>query len=407
MVNVYGDDPSQPGVFRLKNSTPILNAVFTADAVTFVDTMVDNSVQPDWATNRLLYAGDGGNGQPYEHLPPASCTMIATAQNRNFLAGVDQDKSAVWVSNEAVPGEGVSYFDGIVFRVTGEVTGIVGRDRNVVVFTDSSIWTVTGEFPDNAGGSFQIPTPFRLPHATGAIANSPLIVSSIGIFYQSKKGLRLLGWDWSDVFIGGDVEDTLSTSAITAGLEVPTLCQVRLYTAAGNTLVWDTEFKTWMTFTGQAASSACTWKDVPCYVGTDGVVWRETPGAYADGASFIPSTLEFSIMSPAGLRGYFCLFALQLLGRVLGACTLNAILKYNSSAAVVTQYTYALADIGDGVLRPEIRPKKRQAASWQLTLSDASLSGPTAGFSLQSITADLGIEGGLGRTQATQRMTKV
>lgn len=425
MINVYGNDPTQPTVYRLINSAPAQNSLTTnPPQVTVLDSLSRLATNPDWATRALLYTGDGSNGNPVEHIPPPSCTIMWTAQNRVFVAGIDQDPSAVWFSNEVTPKEGASYFDGFRFRVVGAVTAGAGRDRNVVVFTIDSIWTVTGEFPDNAFGSFQIPTPFRLPHQIGAIDSNAVVVSSVGIFFQSLKGLHILGWDWSVQYIGSDVEDTLGLDALTSGIEVPELHQVRLYTARGNTLVWDTMFSLWTTFDGQPARAACNWQNVPCYIGSDGVVHQETPGAYGDDGGFIQSTLAFAIIAPADLRGYFCLFALQLLGETRGPHVLNATLGYNSQSFPTTQYefpvtgtdiyggvTYGVGIYGgsdDGVLKLEVRPKKRQAAAYQLTLWDSLLtSGPSAGFTLQAIVASIGVEPGLGRTQAAQRMTKL
>lgn len=414
MLNLYRNDPAQASVYRLVNSAPVANDP-TVNYVAILDTLADLTINADWATRALLYNGDGGaSGNPVEleHLPPPSHTISWTAQNRLFLAGVDQDPSAVWFSNEVTPTAGISFFDGFLFRIVGTVVAGVGRDRNVVVFTDESIWTVTGEFPDATGGSTAIPTPFKLPHQLGAINTASIVVSSIGIFFQSKKGLHILGWDWSVTYIGGDVEDTLGTTSITAGVEVPSLHQVRLYTSAGITLVWDTLFNLWTTFDGQAALAACNWRDVPCYIGADGVVHQEAAGTYGDDGSFITSTLQFAIMSPADLRGYFCLFALQLLGRVLGAINLNASLGYNSQNVATTTYQRAIAtptEDADTVLHPEIRPKKRQAAAYQLTVWDSplGLSVASQGFTLEAITARIGVLPGLGRTRPTQRMGQV
>ena len=429
-INVYRDDPTQPSVYRLVNAVPIPNNT-GADAVTVLDSLNDlavNPTQPDWSSRALLYNGDGGasgDQVEVEHVAPPACTIAATAQNRVFLAGIDQDPSAVWFSNQATPGVGVSYFDGFVFRVAGNVTAMAGRDRNVVVFTDApAIWTVTGEFPDATGGSNQIPTPFKLPHQLGAVSPASIVVSSIGIFFQSTKGIHLLDWGWGAKYIGADIEDTLGTATITGGLEVPGLHQVRLYTSAGNTLVWDTVFNLWTSFSGQPALDACNWLGQPCYVRSAGDVWVETPGSYGDNGAWVQSLIQLAIHSPAGLRGYFCLFAIQLLGEVIGACHLNATLGYNSQDFATTQYGYDLTgqthwgdgNWGDGVwggpldnvLKVEIRPKKRQAGSYQLTVWDSALdSTQTAGFTLQAMIASIGVEGGLTRTGNTGRMTKV
>jgi len=428
-INVYRDDPTQPSVFRLVNALPVPNNT-GADTVTVLDSLNDlavNPTLPDWSTRALLYNGDGGASADQvalEHVPPPACTIAWTAQNRIFLAGIDQDPSAVWFSNQANPKEGISFFDGFLFRVQGTVTAGVGRDRNSVVFTsEPAIWTATGEFPDATGGGAQIPTPFKLPHQLGAVAPQSIVTTSIGIFFQSTKGIHLLDWGWGATYIGKDAEDVLGTAAIVGGLEVPSLHQVRLYTSAGVTLVWDTVFNLWTSFDGQPATSACNWLGQPCYARADGSVWYETPGVYGDNGAWIQSLIGLAIHSPAGLRGYFCLFALQLLGEVKGAHTLNASLGYDGQDFVTTQYSFAVTgqthwgdgNWGDGVwggavdnvLKPEIRPKKRQSSSYQLQIWDASLSsGATQGFTLQAVVAAIGVERNLGRVPNSGRMTK-
>ena len=425
-INLYRDDPQQPTVFKQVNKVAVPNDT-TVDYITILDDLADLASSAigaaDWSARTSLYAGDGSNGQPYEHLPPPSCTIMWTAQSRIFVAGVDQDPTAIWVSNEVVPGEGVSYFDALKFRISTPPTAGVGRDRNVVVYTEENIWTVTGEFPDDAGGSFPIPTPFKLPHAVGAINPNAIVVTSLGIFFQSKKGLYILGWDWSANYIGANIEDSLAGQTIAAGLEVPSLNQVRLYTLGGTTCVWDTLFSAWTTFSGQPARSACNWLDQPVYIDANGWGWVETPGIYGDNGAFIPSTAEFSFIAPAGIRGYHSLGAIQLLGEIKGPHQIHASLAYSSQNFPTTSYNFPQAgssiygDVtygtgiyggaGDNVLKLEIKPVKRQSASFKLKLWDSLLtSGASQGFTLQGFTASVGIEGGLARVQASQRMTK-
>jgi hypothetical protein len=425
-INVYRDDPTQPSVFRLVNAAILPNNLY-ANTVTLVDNLADLVVGNDWPTRPLLYNGDGGasgDQVEIEHIPPPSCTIAATAQGRVFLAGIDQDPSAVWVSNAYNPTYGLSYSDAITLRIIGNITAIAGRDRNLVIFTETTIWTVTGEFPDATGGSYQVPTAFKLPHPVGAINPNSLVTTSIGIFFQSDKGIHLLDWGWGVTYIGADVEDTLATATITGGLEAPELHQVRLYTSGGDTLAWDTVFNLWTSFDTQPALAAVNWSGVPCWADVNGAVWVETPGAYGDNGAWVQSTVGLAIIAPAGLRGYFCLFELQLLGQVLGAHHLNATLAYNSQNFITTQYGFdntgqilwGAGNWGDGswggatdnVLKVEIRPKKRQAGSYQLTVWDSSLSsGPSAGFTLQAVVASIGVEGGLTRVGNTGRMSKV
>ena len=431
-INLYRNDPAQANLYRLVNEIAAAN-VRTADSITIVDILTELSVSADWATRALLYNGDGGASGAtveLEHLAPPSHTIVTTAQNRNFLAGIDQDASAVLFSNEFAPDDlfgqtGVTYFDGNRFRIRGTVTAVVGRDRNVVAFTADKIWVVTGEYPDATGGSFPIPTPFELPHELGAIDPSALVTTSLGVFFMSKKGLHILGWDWSVTYIGGNVEDILGAYTIVGGLEVPALHQVRLYTSHGDVLVWDTVFNCWSSFTGlPIAAAACNWQDQPAHVDATGAIWQERAGTFGDNGAWIQSLLQFAIHAPAAIRGQFNLRALQMIGQVKGSHVLNASLGYNSQAFATTQYnspqsgssvygdvTYGVGiygGSGDGVLKLEIRPKKRQAAAYQLTLWDSLLSsGVSEGFTLEGITAMVEIQPGLARTQASQRMTKL
>jgi hypothetical protein len=380
------------------------------DAVTILDDLADlNSGLADWTTRTLLYAGNGLAGNPYEHLPPPSCTLMAKAQSRVFLAGVDQDPTAVWVSNEVVLGEGVSYFDGLRFRVGSPPTAVVGRDRNVVVFTEDRIWTVTGEFPDNAGGSFPIPTAFELPHEVGAIDPNAIVVTSLGIYFQSKKGLHILGWDWSVNYIGrpgGGLAGHVAHHGGARGAVAPAgapLHRGRDHARVGHALQRVDDV-----FAGQPALSACNWQDKPVYVTAGGWGWQSRRQART--GTTVPSWTRTSNSRSSRPRGCAATTAWRpssSWARSRDPTQLHASLAYNGAPTVATSYSAINEALpgDDGVLKWELRPKKRQCSSWQLSISDAQLTvGTTEGFSLQAIVASVGIEGGLDRLRAALRM---
>lgn len=415
-IEIWRNSVAEDAVYRLVTSTPALANDPGADSVTFWDKLSD----VDQASREKLPYGTGGE---LENIAPPPCTIATQIRNRVYLAGLDADPSAIQFSKEWSPANGVSYSDFLQMRVTGEVTAVAQLDVNTVIFTDKDIWLASGALPDATGGTNPIPIPDRLPHAVGALSQDSVVVTSIGIFFQSRKGIFLLDRGNGCTYVGAGIEDTAAGLTVTGGLEVPTLNQIRLYTAEGTTLVYETTFKTWTTLTGQATAAAGVWGGVPTFVDTTGVVKQETPGAYADDGAFISSRATFAFASFAGIRGYQRLKALQVLGQYRGPHQLNATLTYDQRLTPSTTYAYTfdfspvygtgLYGTGiygggeDGPEIAEIRLQIEKCSSVQLDLWDTALDGtPTGGFTLTAFTAKVGVEPGLGRIGPSARMIK-
>lgn len=417
-IEVWRNSVAEPAVYRLVTSTPALANDPGVDSVTFWDKLSD----VDQASREKLPFGTGGE---LENIAPPPCTIATQIRNRVYFAGLDTDPSAVLFSKEWTPTNGVAYSDFFQMRVTGEVTAVAQLDANTVIFTASDIWLASGDLPDATGGTNPIPIPQRMPHSVGAMSQDSIVVTSIGIFFQSAKGIFLLDRGGGCTYVGAAIEDTAAVLTVVGGIEVPTLNQVRLYTAEGTTLVYETTFKTWTTFTGQSAASGCVWGGVATTVDVGGTVSQETPGAYGDNGSFVSSRATFAFASFAGIRGYVRLKALQVQGRYRGPHQLNASLAYDQRLTPSTQYGYVfdfspvygtgLYGTGiygggeDGPEIAEIRPQIEKCSSVQLDIWDTALGDDntaTGGFTLTAFTAKVGTEPGLGRVGPTARMIK-
>ena len=141
----------------------------------------------------------------------AGCsTDLIRHQNKLISAGTDDEAYISSVIREGVaPGFPIGYFNTI--RLSGDpgkITAIESNLDNLLVFTNNDGYYVAGAGPDILGqGRFSDPRLFA--SGQGALAGAAHTDSPLGVFYQSERGIHIIGRDMSIAYVGAAVEDTV------------------------------------------------------------------------------------------------------------------------------------------------------------------------------------------------------
>lgn len=257
----------------------------TTSTVPTYSTYADSTTDASLASNELL-RGDGNlpatNGSAQDRRPPPGLKHLVSYNG--CLVGAEG--STLWYSGQAVGGEGVWFSPLFQLPLPSKVTAMATQDGTLYAFTRDAIYAITGEAPSDNGASGGLGTPRRLSVDVGA-AQSPTCVTSLGIFFVSRRGIEVLTRSQSVEWIGERVQNTLASYPYVLSITFdPTSSCVLVECAAsvssglvaeesgGRTLVYDTRTNAWSVdrrtnYTGTAdapAQDACTlW---------DGSAWR-------------------------------------------------------------------------------------------------------------------------------------
>lgn len=171
-------------IFYLVNPSPTTPATVRGNG-SIVDTALDATIR----VNEVLYTQGSQGGLsgllPNDEPPPAR--FLWAGNNRLFMGGLE-DPSAVQWSKLVFPGEPVQFSASTAFQahVDGDVTAIGELDGTWYVFTRDSVWTITGDGPDDTGsGTFTDPR--RLPSDVGCISQRSMLSTARGLFFQATN----------------------------------------------------------------------------------------------------------------------------------------------------------------------------------------------------------------------------
>ncbi len=372
-------------------------------SITYVDLMSDTNA----ATQEFVYT-DGGVVP--NQMPPPS-TFMTVCNGRLWLGG-QLERCVVTASKLLVEGEPSQFgdsegdFEFDVF-LPEKCTGLASLDGTVVAFARESIYLVNGDGPDDQGnGSFNPPQ--KLPTDTGCIDWRSILETSIGVFYQSKRGFFLLPRGFNTpLFIGAGVESTLVQRPICQGaalVSIPATAPgflgeitARFVMAADETLgaatvtlVFDLRTMGWsVDLSGLGLSGpAGVWNDrftQPSNTPTQ--LWNETVGIYGDNSAFfVNTTLATGDVRPFGVAGYGGFESVVLVGEYAGNSNVLIAVSVDGVAADTYTFVVTSADAPDGSVYLDVTPKIRMGSAISVSIQDTdSGSGATQGFIPQAL----------------------
>ena len=273
--------------------------------------------------------------------PPAPYIMI-TYKNRLLIVPKD-NRLVFWYSKEIISGYPVEFTDSFIWQITelgGNITALAALDEKLIIFKNNQIFYMLGEGPAPNGTNNDFTSAQLISSDVGCTDKNSIVNTGDGLFFQSQKGIYLLNRSLLPEYIGAPVE-TYGTQEIISTQILLQQNQVRFSLVSGLVLCYDTFQKQWSVFQGTGDSltevDSEVISDLYCSINTDGVVKKETIGAYSDyrtvagvqTQTYIPISFDTSWISLSSIEGYQRIYELILLGNYVTNHTMTVDVYYD------------------------------------------------------------------------------
>jgi hypothetical protein len=275
--------------------------------LTFTDLLSDAAI----AANELLYTIGG----VLENLPPEPCTTGTLYKGRIVINSTDKT-GVSYYTKLAQPGEAPAFNPILNIAVDpegGDISAFGVLDDKLILDKPTNQWVTFGEPASNTGINGTLATPERISTSTGCASPNSIFRSEFGLFYRSAKGYYLLNRGLQEEDIGTTVQDFLSL--VTAStVAVPTLNQIRFYHTNGQCIAYDTDFKTWSTFSGRECVGAVIWRGIATTLSANGIVKLEdNTSDFNNSGSYSSMEIETGWISVNNIQGFARVWRLLLL----------------------------------------------------------------------------------------------
>lgn len=323
-------------------------------ALLYTDSASDTAI----AQNRTLYGSGnlpGTDGAALQRdAPPYITDVVSYAGMLVVATGSD-----IWWSGQTVPGEG-TWFSTESFFLTvdgaGNNTAIAVLDGTLYIFKERSIYATSGEPPTDNGSSGGLSQPLLIASDVGCINPASVVVTSLGIFFQSHRGIELLAGGARPAWVGEKVRATLVTYPITTSAVIDernSLVRFSLATAIDSTgavsgdgrdLVFSLLVNDWQSVDDKAGTAAheasqdaavVTVGGVSRYawIGATGIVRAESLStdavAYSDSGQWITMSAATGWFKVAGIQGRQQMNQLLVMARSRSDAGLSVSIGYN------------------------------------------------------------------------------
>jgi hypothetical protein len=296
------------------------------------------------------------------------------------------------------------------------------------VFKEDRIFAVAGEAPSDNGLQGGLGTPRLIASDVGCIEPNSIVVTSLGIFFQSRRGIEILTRAQSVEWIGEPIGKTLADFPVVSSAVLDDRNSLVRFTLAeyesggvvdddGRTVVFDLSIKAWIGTDDVSGSSASEpaqdaaqiylggeWRYA--WLGTDGTVYYERnagdPDECLDGTEFVTAQYELPPWK-LGLQQEQRIYEMELLFERHTAAGISIEVAEDFGA-----YDAGLEKVwAEGALvgqrQVPFRPPPRSTAV-QLRVRDTApaVLGSGRGFSFIGISADIAAK--QGPTRGTTRL---
>ncbi len=402
LVEITNDDSVEAGVTK------------TDDLVTYNDANQDGV---GLEFREVLYT----TGGVVENIAPPASKVAHKHQNRLFLGGLEDNTKVVY-SKEWVFQEGVAFSDSLpdirTDALGGEVTALGTLDDKLIIFKATRAYTVVGNGPVDTGANNDYTQPQLISGDVGTANQSSVVVTPMGLMFQSEKGIFLLSRALEMVYIGAPVE-RYNSEVITSATVLDDQNEVRFTTQDGPTLVYNYFFQQWSVFTNYEAMSGLFALGSFLHLKADGTVNREEVGLYEDNGSRIKMAFETSWFSFANMQGYQRVYWIACLGDFFSNHYTKIGLAYDFEEAYsetvyfntvsgLLQTTYGTdlygnespyGGTGSGVYQWRLKPARQRCESIKIRMEDIDTIGINGGasFALVNLAFVVGIKDGTNR----------
>jgi len=403
VVHIYRSLAGQSTYHRVTPNTGAPGAWNVGATILYLDSMPDTVA----GAQEFIYT-DGGVADN-TLCPPHT---FSTVCNGRLWVGGQLDRCVVTASKLLVDGEPTQFSDLDQFNsfLPEKNTGIASIDGVVVLFARERIYFINGDGPNDQGvGDFAPPS--ELPTDIGCTDWRSVAESSVGVFFQGKRGIYLLPRGFNTPqFVGLEVESTLAaypiiTSATVVAVpsnDAATLGEttVRFVACANESgtpscvLVYDLRTGGWsVDELADGPKLGGTWLDAFITARTAaGVLTLHSESAAGTGyanyaGAFLPTTLGTGDIRPFGIAGYGSFASVVLVGEYRGPCQVSV--QISVDGAVSDTFTFPVTGPdgpADNSVYLDVTPRIRLGAALRVTCADAgNPAAPSEGFIMQGL----------------------
>lgn len=403
-------------------------------------TFLDNKADADVTSDGYAVTLDS-RPQPYtatgeleDVQPPASSTMCFHLGRLVLITGGGE----IWFSKDIGENPNIApgFNPGFVRLFEQRPTAVCSFVDRLIIFFERGAKFIVGDGPTVADTDDRFSTPQSIQGQIGTTNPRSVVVSPVGVFFQSTDGeIHLLDSGLAMQWIGKEIRDTLDDyPTIVSAVHVADQREVR-FTCTGSftydvhpvteasegpyviaesiILVYDYQRGTWMT--RDAPNQYEEIKDATYCAGsyyiTDASgVWKEVPDTFIDeGGSFKVSTIVLNPISPSGPISWHRVKRVQLAGRSLTphGLSISVARDFSASTEQTKSWTSAEDVTTVGPLeRAQIALAVQKTQAIEIHITDAAPlanTGTGEGFQLEGVALLVQAKQGLARTTTTRR----
>lgn len=376
----------------------------TVESLTFSDTLTD----ADLITNEVLYT----TGGTLDNMAASSSKAIATYKSRVIL--LLSDGYTLQYSKQRQPKSPVEFAAELKLDIDafgGPGTAIATMDDHVIIFKENSIYTFSGEGPNDLGEQNDFRTPSLITTDAGCIDANSVVNTPNGLMFKSSKGIYMLGRNFQAEYIGAPVEG-YNRERITSSTLLTQTNEVRFSTETERSLIYDYFHKKWTTDTNINAVDGVMFRDVYHYLRANGDLMAETSSQFSDNGSYIKMKLSSAWIQMAGIQGFERFYKMLILGGYKSPHLLKVKFAYDfdpswkQEATIDAGNVLGTENFGEdgnfGVGTPfggeyplyqfRIFPKIQKCESFRFQIEDFRTTGTGEGLSLSNFAAEIGLK---------------
>lgn len=367
------------------------------DTWQFIDQIPDQNI----LSAQTLYTDQGF----LQRFPaPAFRQSVGSWQNRTWVIGYD---GAVWMSGEKDEGDDVWFHPAFryVLPTDDKPVALASMDNYLLVFCSRSIWFIpAAQFPDATGANGTLPTPQPLPFRNGCTGFA--VTVKAGVAYSSTVGgVWLINRSLQNVYLSQPMQDSLTT---VTGMTIDGQQRLVVITGGNNVFVFDEISQAWLQwFVVPTAKLITVWQG-NAVIEDASRVRGQVPGSANDVTDAVIAGVSPSIdmvLTIGPVKGMKRVWAINITGQVIGPCQLFFELLYPDEASQPPT-SFGPFPVVAGPLNIEINPLIEEATTYEL-IAFATFAGipvPSGSYTIELITAEVGIEPTLSKRPNAQRI---
>jgi len=359
----------------------------------------------DVSANKLIYS-DGSAGTELQNDPAPPSKGGCFHNGRIFLIDATK-RNTLRYTKYFVHGIGVSFpeeFNLVIEdnqdREADYLTAVQSMDSKLIMFKSNSVLVLYGEGPDDTGGNSDYTEPEIISTDNGCIEPRSLILTSMGIFYKSNKGIWLLSRSLESIYIGAGVED-FNDETISGVVHLDGENEVRFTTREGTTMVYNYFYKQWTTFIDHEAEASVNYNGKFSHLKSSGLVEVEHD-AFRDNSAFIPRKVDTGWLKVNHVGAMQRIKRIGLTGEYMDdhnikVTTYHDYEKYSTSEYTLipqaTDYNRTIkpadadyyAGENDGVYEYNVHVARQQGQSIRIVFEDVDTGATEEGFKMASM----------------------